>query len=100
MINLPEGGKLNLDFILQPYGNKTSEWWQGQKREIPILGAEQGVAKVLEKSRAAPGSKPFWKKPAGIVLITVAGAGVIAAAAGGGGGGGGGDDSVASPSNP
>lgn len=98
VVNLSEGGKISLDLILQPYGDKTSEWWQGQKREIPILGQEQGVAKVLEKSRAAGGGKSFWKKPGGIAIICVGGAGAIAAAAGGGSGGSSG--SQASPSSP
>ena len=93
VVNLSEGGKMTVDAVLQPYGDKPAEWWQGQKREIPLLGPEQGVAKVTEKARA--GGKSFWAKPGGIALISIAGAGVIAAAAGGGGGGGG---SNASPS--
>jgi hypothetical protein len=94
VVNLSEGGKITVDAVLQPYGDKPAEWWQGQKREIPLLGQEQGVAKVTESARA--GGKSFWTKPGGIALISIAGAGVIAAAAGGGGGGGG--DSHASPS--
>ena len=100
VVNLAEGGKVNIDFVLQPYEGGESEWWQGQKREIPVLGSEQGLAKVLEKSRASSGGKSFWKKPGGIAIIVIGGVAVIAAAAGGGGGGGGGGGSSASPSQP
>jgi len=73
ILNLSDGGKINLDFVLQPYGENSSEWWQGQKREIPVLGQEQGLAKVLERSRATGGGKSFWKKPGGIAIIAVGG---------------------------
>lgn len=91
VVNLSGGGRVSLDFILQAYGDTSTEWWQGQKREIAILGQEQGIARVTERSRGGAGGKSFWKKPGGIAIIVVGGLGVIAAAAGGGGGGGGSD---------
>jgi hypothetical protein len=82
-INLPPGSKVAMKLTLLKLADQPEAWWAERHLEPPAgLGAGQ-VAGLAQSSQKLTGIE-YWKSPAGIVILVVAGVAALAVIAAGG----------------